>query len=200
MRNTLHALIWITVIGIVGLTALSATAADVQKRSDVVTFKGEAVTLVGAEAKVGEKAPNFTALNTDMAPVSLDDYAGKIRIITSFPSVDTGVCSAQARRFNEEAANLGDDVVILTISADLPFALKRFCGAEGIENAITLSDHRNLDFGMKYGFVMEEMRLLARGTVVVDTDGIVRYVEYVDEITTHPDYDAAIAVAKELAQ
>lgn len=173
------------------------TEESTEKRTDVVTSQGKPLTLVGDEIKVGEQAPDFTALNRHMQPVSLSDFAGKVRIITAFPSIDTKVCSMQARRFNEEAAKL-EDIQILTVSADLPFALDRFCATEGIDKAMTLSDHREMEFGHKYGFLIEELRLLTRGTVIVDREGVVRYVEYVSDLGTEPDYDRAIAVAKEL--
>ncbi len=168
-----------------------------EKHIDMITFGGNPLTLVGEMVKVGDKAKDFTVLGNDLAPHKLSDYNGKIRIISVVPSVDTGVCAAQTRRFNVEAAKL-ENVVILTISCDLPFALGRFCAAEGIDKVITLSDHKETDFGLKYGFLIEELRLLSRGIVVVDAHGIVRYVEYVKEVTTHPDYDAALEVARAL--
>jgi thioredoxin-dependent peroxiredoxin len=171
--------------------------ATMEKRTGVITFGGNPLTLVGPEAKVGDKAPDFYALNNKLEPVKLSDFDGKVRIISVFPSIDTPVCAAQTRRFNVEAANLGD-VQILTLSCDLPFALGRFCAAEGIDKELTLSDHKELDFGLKYGFAIDELRLLARGVVVVDKDGIVKYVQYVKEITEEPDYDSAIKAAKEL--
>lgn len=161
-------------------------------RKDQVTMGGNPVTLLGEAIKVGDKAPNFTVLNSDLGPVTLADAAGKTVIISVVPSVDTGVCAAQTRRFNEEAAKL-NDVVIYTVSVDLPFALGRFCAAEGIDIVKTLSDHKDLDFGTKYGFVIEELRLLARGIVIVDKSGIIKYVEYVPEVTNHPNYDKALA-------
>lgn len=173
-------------------------ATAVEKRTGVVTMGGKPITLVGHPIQVGEQAPDFTVIDRASKPVSLSDFAGKVRIITVFPSIDTKVCSMQARRFNQEAAQL-DNVQILTVSVDLPFALERFCAAEGIDKVLTLSDHRATDFGLKYGFLIEEQRLLARGTVIVDQEGIVRYVEYVPEIGQEPDYEQAVAVAKELA-
>ena len=163
-----------------------------KKNTGIITFGGNPLTLLGEMVKPGDKAIDFTVLANDLTPVKLSDYKGKIRIISSVPSVDTGVCAAQTRRFNVEAAKL-DDVVILTISADLPFALGRFCAAEGIDKVITLSDHKEMDFGSKYGFLIEELRLLSRGIVVVAKDDTVRYVEFVKEITTHPDYDKVLA-------
>ena len=168
-----------------------------EKRTGVITFKGNPLTLAGAEIKVGAKAPDFYALSNTLAPVKLSDFDGKVRIISVFPSIDTPVCAAQTRRFNVEAANLGD-VQILTLSCDLPFALGRFCAAEGIDKEITLSDHKELDFGLKYGFVIDELRLLARGVIVVDKAGVVKYVEYVKEVTDEPDFDSAIKAAREL--
>ncbi|MCW0483209.1 thiol peroxidase [Gaoshiqia sediminis] len=162
-----------------------------------ITFKGNPLTLLGEEIKVGDKAPDFTVLSAGLAPVKLSDYDGKVRVLAIYPSIDTGVCQAQNRRFNAEASNLGD-AVILSVSCDLPFAQSRFCAAEGLDKVITLSDHKDVDFGTKYGFLIKELRLLARGTVIVDKDGIVKYVEYVPEVTTEPDYEAAIKVVKEL--
>jgi thiol peroxidase len=162
----------------------------------IVTFKGNPVTLLGNEVKVGDQAPDFTVLANDLSEVTLSDYKGSVRIISSVPSLDTGVCDAQTRRFNEEAANLAG-VKVLTISVDLPFAQKRWCAASGLENVITLSDHRDLSFGNAYGVVMKELRLLARAVFVVDSSDKITYVEYVSEGTNHPDYEAAIKAAKE---
>lgn len=167
------------------------------RRNGIVTMKGNPVTLVGNEIKVGDKAPDFSVIKSDMSPYSLKDAGGKVKIISVVPSLDTGVCELQTIRFNEEASEL-DEVVILTISVDLPFAQKRFCGAHKIDKVITLSDHRDLSFGLNYGFVIEELRLLARGIVVLDSDNIVRYVEYVKEVGTHPDYDRALEEARKL--
>jgi len=168
------------------------------KESSVkITFAGNPLTLLGNEVKVGDKAPDFTAVGAGLAPVKLSDFAGKTIIIAAYPSVDTGVCAAQNRRFNAEANNL-KDVVVLSISCDLPFAQSRFCAAEGLENIKTISDHKDLEFGQKYGFWIKELRLLARGTVVIDAAGIIRYVEYVSEVTHEPNFDAALAVVKSL--
>lgn len=159
---------------------------------------GNPVTLLGKEAKVGDKAPDFTVLKTDLTPFTLKDAGDKIKIISVVPSLDTGICELQTINFNQTASELGDDVIILTISVDLPFAQKRFCGAKGIDRVITLSDHKDLSFGLNYGFVMEEHRLLARGIVILDRDNTIRYVEYVNEVTTHPDYDKALEAVKKL--
>ncbi len=167
------------------------------KRQGLVTMGGNPVTLIGKEIKVGDKAPDFTVLTNDLQPYSLKDAEDKVKIISIVPSLDTGVCEFQTTHFNQEASNLGD-VVILTISVDLPFAQQRFCGAKGIDKVITLSDHKDLSFGMNYGFVMEELRLLSRGIIILDKDNNVKYVEYVKEVTEHPNYDKAIEEAKKL--
>lgn len=169
-----------------------------EKRTGVITFLGNPMTLVGPEVKVGEKAPNFTLLNNDLKPVTLADYEGKVKVISVVPSLDTGVCDAQTRWFNQNAANLSKDVAILTVSVDLPFAQKRWCGAAGIDQVETLSDHKDVNFGTNYGFLIEELRLLTRGIVVIGKDDVVRYVEYVPEVTNAVNFDAAVAAAKEL--
>ncbi|MGE8206316.1 thiol peroxidase [Heyndrickxia sp. NPDC080065] len=162
-----------------------------------VTFKGNPITVLGNEVKVGDTAPNFTVLANDLSEVTLNDTKGKIRIISVVPSIDTGVCDAQTRRFNEEARGL-DNVQVLTISVDLPFAQKRWCAASGLENVQTLSDHRDLSFGEAYGVIMKELRLLARAVFVIDSSDKVTYVEYVSEGTNHPDYEKAIEAAKQV--
>lgn len=167
-----------------------------RERTGVITFGGGPLTLLGEESVVGKKAEDFTVLNKDLQPVKLSDFSGKVVVISVFPSIDTPVCSLQTAKFNEEASKLGDDIKILSISVDLPFALARHCAAEGIENALTLSDHRDLDFATKYGFLMKELRLLARGAVVIDKNGIIKYVEYVPEVRNEPDYDKALEAAK----
>lgn len=166
-------------------------------RNEVVTMGGNPMTLLGKGVKVGDKALDFTVLKDDLTAYSLSEAGDKIKIISVVPSLDTGVCEMQTIRFNEEAAEL-KDTIILTISVDLPFAQKRFCSAHDIDKVLTLSDHKDLDFGKKYGFVMEEVRLLARGILVLDRDNTIKYVEYVPEITTHPDYDKALEAAKAL--
>ena len=168
------------------------------KESSVkVTIAGNPMTLLGNEIKVGDKAPEFIAVGAGLAPVKLSDFEGKNVIIAVYPSVDTSVCAAQNRRFNSEVNQL-INTVVLSVSCDLPFAQSRFCAAEGLANIKTMSDHKDLDFGEKYGFVIKELRLLARGTVVIDKSGIVRFVEYVKEVTNEPDYEAALAVVKGL--
>ncbi|MEH7122805.1 thiol peroxidase [Bacillus sp. JJ1503] len=160
-----------------------------------ITFKGNAVTLLGNEVKVGDKAPEFNVLANDLSAVTLADSKGQVRLISVVPSIDTGVCDAQTRRFNEEASKL-DNVKILTVSVDLPFAQKRWCAAAGIENVQTLSDHRDLSFGEAYGVAIQELRLLARAVFVVDSNDNVTHAEYVSEATDHPNYEAAVEAAK----
>nr|WP_285876750.1 thiol peroxidase [Fictibacillus phosphorivorans] len=160
-----------------------------------VTFKDKPVTLLGTQVKEGDQAPDFKVLANDLSEVTLADSKGSVRLIAAVPSVDTGVCDAEVRRFNEEASKL-DNVKVLTISVDLPFAQKRWCAAAGIENVQTLSDHRDLSFGKAYGVAIEELRLLARSVFVIDSSDKVTYVEYVDEVTSHPNYEAAIEAAK----
>jgi len=168
-----------------------------EESSVKVTFAGNPLTLLGNEIKVGDSAPDFNAIGGGLAPVKLSDFKGKTVIIAVYPSVDTSVCALQNRRFNDEVNNL-NEVVVLSISCDLPFAQSRFCAAEGLENIITISDHKDLDFGEKYGFVIKELRLLTRGTVVIDKAGIVRHIEYVPEVTNERDYDATLKIVKAL--
>ena len=167
------------------------------RRNNLVTMKGGPVTLLGDEVKPGDKAPDFTVLTGDLQAYSLKDAGNQVKIISVVPSLDTGVCEMQTVRFNQEAQNL-KDTVILTISVDLPFAQQRFCSANSIGNVVTLSDHKDLSFGLNYGFVMEESRLLSRGIVVLDRDNNIRYVEYVKEVTDHPDYEKALKEAAKL--
>lgn len=167
-----------------------------EKRS-VTTFGGNPVTLLGKEIKVGDKAPEFTCVKGDLSPFNLKDVEGKVKLISVVPSIDTEVCELQTVRFNQEAGKL-DDTAVITISCDLPFAQARFCGAKGIDNAVVVSDYNGHSFGLGYGFLMDEFKLLNRGILVIDKDDVVRYVEYVSENTNHPDYDKALAAAKEL--
>lgn len=169
-----------------------------QKRANEVTMNGNNVTLLGPQIKVGDNAPDFTVQNSGMSPVKLSDFKGKVKIINAVPSIDTSVCSAQVHRFNVEAAKL-KDTVIFSISADLPFALGRYCAAEGIDAVKVTSDHKDLDFGLKYGVVIEELRLLARAVFVIDQHDKIVYVEYVNEISNEPDYDKVLAVASSIA-
>jgi thiol peroxidase len=166
------------------------------ERSGEVTMKGNPLTLVGATLKVEEKAPDCIVLNNDLAPVRLSSYRGKVCVISSVPSLDTPVCDMETRRFNEEAGNMGKDVVILTISMDLPFAQKRWCGAAGVDRVITLSDHRDASFGLAYGVLIKELRLLARSVFVVNKEGVIRYIQVVKELTQEPDYEAVLKAVK----
>ena len=168
------------------------------ERTGLVTIKGNPLTLVGTEIVAGEKAPDFTMLDNELSPVSLSAFAGKKIIIASVPSLDTPVCDVETRRFNEEATRLSEDIVVLTISMDLPFAQKRWCGAAGVERVQTLSDHRDASFGESYGVLIKELRLLARAVFVIDEEGIVRYVQLVSEVTQEPDYDAVLKAVGEL--
>ena len=161
-------------------------------------MKGSPLTLVGNEVKVGEPAPDFEVLDNNLKPVKLSLFHGKICIISSVPSLDTSVCDMETRRFNEEAGKLGSDVVVLSISMDLPFAQKRWCGAAGVNNVQTLSDHREASFGKAFGVLIRELHLLARAVFVLDRDGIIRYIQIVDELTSEPDYETALDAAKGL--
>ena len=161
------------------------------ERKNATTLKGNPFTLIGPEIKVGQQAPEFTALAGDLSPVTLASSQGKTRLICSVPSLDTPVCEAETRRFNEEAAKM-PGVDVLVISMDLPFAQSRFCLTAGIKNLKTLSDHRDASFGRSWGTLIKELRLLSRAVFVVDPSDKVQYVEYVKEVTTHPNYDAAL--------
>jgi thiol peroxidase len=168
------------------------------ERKGVVTLRGNAMTLVGPEVKVGDKAPNFTLTGNDMKPVTLADTTGKVRIIASVPSLDTPVCDTETRRFNEEAGKL-PGVEILTVSVDLPMAQKRWCGAAGVDKVRTLSDYRDRNFGTSYGVLIQEILLNARAIFVLDKSDTVQYVEYVKEVGEQPNFDAALAAARNLA-
>jgi thiol peroxidase len=170
----------------------------VKERKSIITMKGNPLTLVGNEVKVGQPAPDFEVIANDMSSVKLSSFKGKVCIICSVPSLDTSVCDTETRRFNEEAQHLGDEVAVLTISMDLPFAQKRWCGAAGIKNVRTLSDHHDASFGKAYGVLIKELRLLARAVFVVDKEGIVQYMQIVDELTNEPDYEAALDAVKGL--
>jgi thiol peroxidase len=168
------------------------------ERKGVVTFRGNPLTLIGNAVKVGEKAPPFTALDKDLTPVHLSDFSGKVKIISVTPSLDTPVCNLQATTFNKRAQSLSDDVVLINISMDLPFAIARFCSTEGIDKLRTLSDHREASFGVAYGVLVEELRLLARSIFVIDKADMIRYVEIVPEMTKEPNYDKALEAAGKL--
>jgi thioredoxin-dependent peroxiredoxin len=168
--------------------------------ANTVTMKGKPLALEGLMPAVGQSAPDFTVVGNDLSPVKLSDFRGKVVLISSVPSLDTSVCAIETRRFNQEAAALGDKVAVLTISMDLPFAQKRWCGAEGVKAVITASDHRDATFGRAYGVLIKELRLLARAIFVVGRDGKIRYEELVREITSEPDYAAALKAAAEAAK
>lgn len=163
------------------------------ERTGVIAFKGNPLTLIGPELKVGEKAPDFHLLDTELVEFSLKDFAGKIKVISVTPSLDTPVCDMQARRFNQDAARLREDVVIINVSMDLPFAISRFCASAGIERVKALSDHRDASFGIAYGVLIKELRLLARAVFVIDKNDVIRYSEIVPEVTNLPNFDAALS-------
>ena len=169
-----------------------------QEKEAVVTMKGEPLTLAGKRVKVSDLAEDFEVVANDLTTVKFSSFRGKVCLISSVPSLDTGVCDIQTRKFNEQAKALADDVVVLTISMDLPFAQGRWCGAAEVENVQTLSDHRKAQFGNAFGVLIKELRLLARAVFVVNKDGVVRYIQIVDELTNEPDYEAALKAAKEL--
>ncbi|MGE4292021.1 MAG: thiol peroxidase [Desulfovibrio sp.] len=170
-----------------------------QERKGIVTIEGNPLTLVGPELKAGDKAPDFTLLDNDLAPKTLADFQGKTLIVSSVPSLDTPVCDMETRRFNKEAGTLGDGVTVLTVSMDLPFAQQRWCGAAGADNVVTLSDHRDASFGTAWGVLLKELRLLARSVFVVDKQGIIRLVHLVPEVVNEPDYNAILKVVREIA-
>ncbi|NLB95512.1 MAG: thiol peroxidase [Armatimonadetes bacterium] len=170
-----------------------------QKRTGIITFNRKPMTLVGPELQPGDAAPDFRVLKANLAPVTLADSAGKVRLISVIPSIDTPICHAQTRRFNEEAATLPENVAILTISADLPFALRRWRAAEGIDRIQLLSDYQEHSFGRAYGVLIDELKLLARAIFVVGADGKIVYREIVPEVNQHPDYDAALKAARQAA-
>jgi thiol peroxidase len=162
------------------------------ERPGIITMKGNPLTLVGQEVKVGDPAPDFTVLANDLSPFTLSSLKGKVTIICAVPSLDTPTCDIETRWFNEEAAKLGYEVLVLTISMDLPFAQKRWCGAAGVDRVRTYSDHREAAFGLAYGVLIKELRLLARAVFVVDKAGVVRYVQIVPELANEPNYDEVL--------
>lgn len=168
------------------------------ERKGVVTFKGGPLTLVGDEVRAGQKAGDFKALDLNLAEKSLADFNGKIKLIASVPSLDTPVCDMEIKRFNDEASKLSKDLVIIFISMDLPFAQKRFCQEFDINKIKTLSDHRDADFGVKFGVLIKELRLLARAIFILDKDDVVNYVEYVKELGNPPNYNAALKALMEI--
>jgi thiol peroxidase len=169
------------------------------ERAGAITAHGNPLTLLGNEVKVGDRAPDFEALDHGLKPVKLSEFQGKVVVLSAVPSLDTPVCDIETRRFNQEAAKLGGDVAILTLSMDLPFAQKRWCGAAGVGKVKTLSDHRDAAFGTAYGILIKELRLLARAIFVVDRTGVVQYVQLVRELTNEPDYGAVLDAVRRLA-
>lgn len=169
-----------------------------KERIRSVTMKGQSLTLLDDEAKVGQKAQDFEVVANDLSTVRFSSFLGRICIIASIPSLDTSVCDTMTRRFNQEAGKLGEDVVVLTISMDLPFTQKRWCGAAGIENVQTLSDHRDASFGKVYGVLIKDLRLLARAVFVVNKQGILQYIQVVPDLTNEPDYEAVLNVVNQL--
>ncbi len=167
-----------------------------EERTGVTRFKGDPVTLLGPELKVGDKAPDFRVVDTDLSPVALADFAGKTKIICAVPSLDTPVCDTEIRRFNQEAAQISDDTVVLTLSLDLPFAQKRWCAAAGIDRVKTLSDYQDRSFALGYGVLIKELALLSRSIFVVDAEDKIRFIQHVPEITEEPDYAAVLEAAK----
>jgi thiol peroxidase len=168
------------------------------ERAQAITLHGNPLTLEGNPVSMGNPAPEVTLLDNDLKPVKLSDFRGKVIIIAAVPSLDTPVCDMETRRFNTEAARLGKDVAILTVSMDLPFAQKRWCGAAGVEQVKTLSDHKEAAFGQAFGLLIKELRLLGRAVLVLDREGVVRYYQLVKEVSEEPDYEAALSAVKEL--
>lgn len=166
------------------------------ERNGEITFKGNPLTLIGPKLKVGSEAPHFTLTANDLSDLRCDAYHGKIVVLSVVPSLDTPVCAVQTRTFNQQATRLAKDVVVLTVSMDLPFAQKRFCGAEGIDRVVTASDYKYRTFGEAFGVLIKELGLLARAVFVLDRRGKVVYAEYVPEVTHEPDYEKALAAVK----
>ena len=172
---------------------------DTPERAGATTMRGNPLTLLGREVKPGEKAPDFDVVNDSLKPVNLAATSGAVRIFSVIPSLDTPVCDAQTRRFNEEAAQL-PGVDIYTVSMDLPFAQKRWCGAYGVDKVKMLSDHKSGSFGEQYGTLIKELRIESRAIFVLDKDNTVKHVEYVKEVADHPNYEAALNAARSLAK
>ena len=169
-----------------------------KERTGIVTLKGNPVALLGDAVEVGESAPDCVLVDNDLNTVELSSFRGRVCVICSVPALDTPVCDTETRRFNQEAAGLGENVIVLAVSTDLPFAQKRWCGTAGVENVRTLSDHRDAAFGAAYGVLIKGLRLLARAVFVVDAQGIIRYSEIVKEVAEEPDYEAALAEVRKL--
>jgi len=170
------------------------------ERKNAITLKGNPVTLLGEEVKAGDKAQDFTLVNPNLETVTLNDFKNKIKLIAAVPSLDTPVCDLEINKFNNEAANLSKDIAIIFISMDLPFAQKRFCGTNNIKKVKTLSDHRDGNFGINYGVLIKDLRLLARAIFILDRYNTVKYVEYVNEVGNPPNYKAALEALKKEIQ
>jgi thiol peroxidase len=166
------------------------------ERPGLITIHGNPLTLVGAEIKPGAPAPDVELLDNDLNPVKLSSFRGKVVVLAAVPSLDTPVCDLETRFFNEEAAKIGPQVQILTVSMDLPFAQKRWCGAAGVDKLKTLSDHRTAEFGQAFGLLIKELRLLARAVCIIDAAGTVQYVQLVKEVTNEPKYDEVLQALK----
>lgn len=169
-----------------------------QERTGIITFKGNPMTLLGPDVKEGDRAPDFQVVDNALQPVTLADSKGKIRLVTVVPSLDTPVCDTMTRTFNEKAAELPAEVAVYTISLDLPFAQKRWCGNAGIDKVQTLSDYQERSFGLNYGMLIKELKLLARAVFVIDSDDRIAYRQIIPEVTDEPDYQAALAAARKL--
>ena len=169
-----------------------------KEREDQITMKGKPLTLVGDEVKVGNRAPECEVVDRNLASVKLSSFRGKICIISCIPSLDTSVCDMMTRKFNEEAVALGEDIAVLAISMDLPFAQDRWCIAADVKNVYILSDHRSASFGKAFGVLIKNLRLLARAVFVIDKEGTIRHIEIVNELTHEPDYEAVLKAVKEL--
>lgn len=169
-----------------------------EERKGIVTMKGRPLTLLGPVIKAGDQAPDFTLVDNELRELNLKDFESQVLIVSAVPSLDTPVCDMETRRFNTEAASLSPEIKILTVSMDLPFAQKRWCGAAGVDQVMTLSDHRYVSFGMHYGVLIKELRLLAREVFVLDSSRIVKMAHLVKEVTEEPDYDSILEVAKGL--
>ena len=162
-----------------------------------ITISGNPMALTGNQPGIGDSAPDFKAVKNDMSPFRLSEIKDKVLVICSVGSLDTSTCDTEVRKFNEQVTSLGEDVAVLVVSMDLPFAQKRWCGSAGVNNVQTLSDHNKADFGNAYGVLIKDLRLLARAVFVVDKKGVIRYIEIVDELSNEPDYEAALNAAKE---
>jgi thiol peroxidase len=187
---------------VAGLSLAGCVLADAKEKNmaeeRTVAMKGKPFQLAGNEVKIDDKAPDCDLIANDLSKVKLSSFCGKVCVLVSVPSLDTTVCDVEARRFNEEAAKLGPDAQVVVVSMDLPFAQKRWCGAAGIENVVTLSDHRQAEFGEKYGVLIDKLRLLARAVFVIDQGGVVQYVQIVPELTNEPDYDEVLDAVKKI--